>query len=53
MTFNWLLVLFLAPLVGAVVVTLLPKGNPTLAKQVGLGERPTRRGFDQFELAAK
>jgi NADH-quinone oxidoreductase subunit M len=37
MTFNWLLVLFLAPLVGAVAVMLLPKGNPTLAKQVGFG----------------
>ena len=37
MTFNWLLVLFLAPLVGAAAVMLLPKSNPTLAKQVGIG----------------
>jgi len=33
---NWLLVLFLAPLVGAVVVMLLPTANARLAKQVGL-----------------
>ena len=33
---NWLLVLFAAPLVGAVVVMLLPKGADKLAKQVGL-----------------
>jgi NADH-quinone oxidoreductase subunit M len=36
MTFSWLLVLFLAPLVGALVVMLLPKGADRLAKQVGL-----------------
>ena len=33
---NWLLVLFLVPLVGAAVVMALPKANATLAKQVGL-----------------
>jgi NADH-quinone oxidoreductase subunit M len=34
--FNWLLALFLAPLVGAVAVLLVPKGADKLAKQVGL-----------------
>jgi NADH-quinone oxidoreductase subunit M len=34
--FNWLLALFLAPLVGAVAVMLVPKGADKLAKQVGL-----------------
>ena len=34
---NWLLLLFLAPLLGAAVVMALPKGRDTLAKQVGLG----------------
>ncbi len=33
---NWLLVLFLLPLVGAAVVMLLPKDNGLLAKQVGI-----------------
>ena len=33
---NWLLVLFVAPLVGALAVMALPKDNPQLAKQVGL-----------------
>jgi NADH-quinone oxidoreductase subunit M len=35
-TFPWLSVLFAAPLLGAVVVMLLPRGNDRLAKQVGL-----------------
>jgi NADH-quinone oxidoreductase subunit M len=35
-TFPWLPVLLVAPLVGAVVVMLLPKGADRLAKQVGL-----------------
>ena len=34
---NWLLLLFLAPLLGAAVVMAMPKGRDTLAKQVGLG----------------
>ena len=33
---NWLLVLFVAPLVGALAVMALPKDKPQLAKQVGL-----------------
>ena len=36
MTISWLLVLFVAPLLGALVVMLLPKGADKLAKQVGL-----------------
>jgi len=36
MTISWLLVLFVAPLVAAAVVMLLPKGADKLAKQVGL-----------------
>jgi len=35
-TFPWLSVLVAAPLVGAIVVMLLPKGADKLAKQVGL-----------------
>jgi NADH-quinone oxidoreductase subunit M len=34
---NWLLTLLLVPAVGAVVVALLPKERPELAKQVALG----------------
>ena len=33
---NWLLILFLTPLVGAGVVMLLPKSNEKLAKQLGV-----------------
>jgi NADH-quinone oxidoreductase subunit M len=35
-TFNWLLLLLVVPLVGALVVMLLPKGADKLAKQAGL-----------------
>ena len=35
--FPFLSVLTVAPLVGAVVVALLPRSRPTLAKQVALG----------------
>lgn len=35
-TFPWLLALLIVPLLGAALVMLLPKGSPTLAKQVGL-----------------
>ena len=34
---NWLLILLLVPAIGAVVVALLPKNSPELAKQVALG----------------
>ena len=34
MTFPWLTVLALVPLVGSLIVVLLPKSKPTLAKQV-------------------
>jgi NADH-quinone oxidoreductase subunit M len=33
---NWLLILFAVPLLGAAAVMLLPKDNPTLAKQAGV-----------------
>ena len=36
-TFPWLTVLGVVPLVGALLVTLLPKARPALAKQVALG----------------
>ena len=36
-TFPWLTVLGVLPLVGALLVTLLPKAQPVLAKQVALG----------------
>lgn len=34
---NWLVTLILVPLIGAVVVALLPRDKPTLAKQITLG----------------
>jgi NADH-quinone oxidoreductase subunit M len=34
---NWLITLMLVPAIGAVVVALLPKDKPDLAKQVALG----------------
>jgi NADH-quinone oxidoreductase subunit M len=34
---NWLVVLLLVPAVGALIVALLPKDRPTLAKQVAFG----------------
>ena len=36
MTFPWLTVLGAVPLIGSIVVALLPKSKPTLAKQVAL-----------------
>jgi hypothetical protein len=34
---NWLITLLLVPAIGAVVVALLPKDKPDLAKQIALG----------------